>query len=94
MWKIETASPLPPDNGSGSAFSLCIAFRFCPNCSHGVDDHQLLMKQSELNVNYGMLYGPALTGEMDVNLKFIPDTVTTSQYATVLLKVKNSMHLH
>ncbi len=44
------------------------------------------MKQSELNVNYGMLYGPALTGEMDVNLKFIPDTVTTSQYATVLLK--------
>ncbi len=45
-----------------------------------------MMKQSELNANYGMLYGSGKIAAKSVNLKFIPDTVTFSQYGTILLK--------
>ena len=44
------------------------------------------MKQSELNANYGVLYAEGKAGVKSVNLKLIPDTVTFSQYGTVLLK--------
>lgn len=45
-----------------------------------------LMKQSELDANYGVLYSSGKIAARNVNLKFIPDTVTFSQYGTVLLK--------
>ncbi len=44
------------------------------------------MKQSELSANYGVLYSEGKAAARNVNLKFIPDTVTFSQYGTVLLK--------
>ena len=50
------------------------------------------MSQSEINANYGQIYAATLNrGEAGyisdkVNLKFIPDKVTFSQYITVLLK--------
>ena len=44
------------------------------------------MKQSELTADYGVLYSAGRTGAKSVNLKWIPDTVTFSQYGTVLLK--------
>ena len=44
------------------------------------------MKQTELYADYGVLYSEGKTAEKSVNLKFIPDTVTFSQYGTVLLK--------
>ena len=45
-----------------------------------------LMKQSELDANYDVLYSSGKIAARNVNLKFIPDTVTFSQYGTVLLK--------
>ena len=44
------------------------------------------MKQSELTANYGVLYSAGKAAAESANLKFIPDTVTLSQYGTVLLK--------
>ncbi len=44
------------------------------------------MKQSELFENYGVLYGAERAAAASVNLKLIPDEVSVSQYATVLLK--------
>ena len=44
------------------------------------------MKQSELYADYGVLYSAGRTAAESVNLKWIPDTVTFSQYGTVLLK--------
>ena len=44
------------------------------------------MRQSELNANYGVLYSTGKIAARSVNLKFIPDAVTFSQYGTILLK--------
>lgn len=50
------------------------------------------MSQAEINANYGVVFSGGATGagktymSKTVNLKFIPDTVTFSQYITVLLK--------
>ena len=44
------------------------------------------MKQSELFEDYGVLYGAGRAAAGNVNLKLIPDEVSFSQYATVLLK--------
>ena len=49
------------------------------------------MAESEINANYGAVFNKAVSGgntyvSEKVNLKFIPDKVTFSQYATSLLK--------
>lgn len=48
------------------------------------------MSQSEINSNYGVVFGAAGTGKVfmskSVNLKFIPDIVSFTQYRDVLLK--------
>jgi len=48
------------------------------------------MTQSEIDVNYGMIFQSARPGGTyigdSVNLKFIPDIVTLDQYETVLLR--------
>ncbi len=48
------------------------------------------MSQSEINANYGSVFSGVSDGKTyiaeDVNLKFIPDTVSFSQYITVLFK--------
>lgn len=44
------------------------------------------MKQSELISNYGVIYDSTGYMSESVNLKLIPDTVTLSQYITVLFK--------
>lgn len=45
------------------------------------------MTQSELNANYGVIFGTTGGYMSDtVNLKFIPDKVSFSQYITVLIK--------
>ena len=48
------------------------------------------MAQSEINANYGSVFSGVSDGKTyiaeDVNLKFIPDTVSFSQYVTVLFK--------
>ena len=48
------------------------------------------MTQSEITANYGQVFEAATDGKSyiseTVNLKFIPDKVTFSQYITVLLR--------
>lgn len=49
------------------------------------------MSPSEINANYGSVFAMVTRGSKifvskDVNLKFIPDMVTFSQYVTILLK--------
>ena len=48
------------------------------------------MTESEIESNYGQVFGPVRAGKTyiaeKVNLKFIPDKVSFSQYITVLLK--------
>ena len=49
------------------------------------------MSGTEINANYGQIFATSSTGgkvfiSEKVNLKFIPDMVSFSQYATVLLK--------
>ncbi len=48
------------------------------------------MSQTEISANYGVIFSAATDGKTfiskEVNLKFIPDIVSGSQYITVLLK--------
>ena len=46
------------------------------------------MSESEINANYGMIFSTTTGGYVSktVNLKFIPDKVTLSQYVTGLIK--------
>ncbi len=70
-------SPVPP-------------LRFC-FAAHRSDRHNSLMSQTELSANYGMSFlqrpagGKTYMAER-VNLKFIPDKVSFSQYVTTLIK--------
>ena len=64
--------------------ALLCAFAFIAPTVLTVTDS--FMKQAELNADYGVLYSEGKTASKSVNLKFIPDTVTFSQYGTILLK--------
>ena len=64
--------------------AVLFAFAFAAPTVFTVADS--FMKQSELFANYGVLYSAGKTAAKSVNLKFIPDSVTFSQYGTVLLK--------
>ena len=86
MWKDEKAAPLFPHRphyfGCGVRHSLSPA--------HGAHHHQFLYDQSEITANYGQVFATAKQGTSyiadTINLKFIPDKVSFSQYITVLFR--------
>lgn len=72
-------------------FIICAAFAVVFLLPTLLTISNSFMSQSEISANYGVVFGGA-SGDgktymsKTVNLKFIPDTVTFSQYITVLLK--------
>ena len=78
--------------GRTAAFLLCAAFAFLFLLPTVLTVTNSLMSQSELNANYGVVFSSGASGEGTtymserVNLKFIPDKVSFSQYITTLVK--------
>lgn len=74
----------------GVMFLLCALFAFVFLTPTVLTFTNSFMTQSELTANYGKVFADISgTGSYmsdNVNLKFIPDKVTFSQYASVLLK--------
>ncbi|MCR4904165.1 MAG: carbohydrate ABC transporter permease [Butyrivibrio sp.] len=74
---------------TGTVIAACFAFLFLLPVILTVTNS--FMAPSEINANYGSIFAKTDTGgkvfiSKTVNLKFIPDMVTFSQYFTVLLK--------
>lgn len=73
-------------------FLLCAAFALLFLVPTVLTISNSFMSQSELSANYGVVFSSGASGSGGtymserVNLKFIPDKVTFSQYITVLLK--------
>ncbi|HBR08451.1 MAG TPA: carbohydrate ABC transporter permease [Clostridiales bacterium] len=73
-------------------FLLCAAFALLFLVPTVLTISNSFMSQSELSANYGVVFSSGTSGSGGtymserVNLKFIPDKVTFSQYITVLLK--------
>lgn len=78
--------------GRSAMFLLCAAFAFLFLLPTVLTITNSFMSQTELNANYGIVFSSGASGEggsymsEKVNLKFIPDKVTFSQYVTTLLK--------
>jgi multiple sugar transport system permease protein len=76
--------------GRGAMFILCAVFAILFLLPTVLTITNSFMSQSEINANYGAVFSGASDGRTyigeDVNLKFIPDKVTFSQYITVLFK--------
>jgi multiple sugar transport system permease protein len=79
--------------GRGAMFLICAFFAVLFLLPTVLTITNSFMSQSELNANYGVVFsssGAASDGgtymSKRVNLKFIPDKVTFSQYITTLLK--------
>lgn len=71
----------------GVMFILCAVFAFLFLMPTVLTITNSFMSESEINANYGMIFSNAGGGFVSdkVNLKFIPDKVTLSQYKTGLI---------
>ena len=74
--------------GRGAMFLLCAFFAVAFQLPTVLTITNSFMSESEINANYGMVFSTTTGGYVSekVNLKFIPDKVTLSQYITGLIK--------
>ena len=74
--------------GRGAMFLLCAFFAVAFLMPTVLTITNSFMSESEINANYGMVFSTTTGGYVSekVNLKFIPDKVTLSQYITGLVK--------
>ena len=74
--------------GRGAMFLLCAFFALAFLLPTVLTITNSFMSESEINANYGMVFSTTTGGYVSekVNLKFIPDKVTLSQYITGLVK--------
>ena len=74
--------------GRGVTFLLCLVFAVAFLLPTVLTITNSFMSESEINSNYGMIFSTTTGGYISkhVNLKFIPDKVTFSQYITGLVK--------
>lgn len=74
--------------GRGAMFLLCLAFAVMFLLPTVLTITNSFMAESEIKSNYGMVFGSTGGGFIAerVNLKFIPDKVTLSQYVSGLIK--------
>ena len=74
--------------GRGAMFLLCAFFAVAFLLPTVLTITNSFMSESEINANYGMVFSTTTGGYVSekVNLKFIPDKVTLSQYITGLVK--------
>lgn len=74
--------------GRGLAFLLCAVFAVLFLLPSVLTITNSFMSESEINANYGMIFSTTTGGYVSktVNLKFIPDKVTFSQYINGLVK--------
>ena len=74
--------------GRGAMFLLCAFFAVAFLLPTVLTITNSFMSESEINANYGMVFSTTTGGYVSekVNLKFIPDKVTLSQYITGLIK--------
>ena len=74
--------------GRGVMFLLCLVFAVAFLLPTVLTVTNSFMSESEISSNYGMIFSTTTGGYISkhVNLKFIPDKVTFSQYITGLVK--------
>lgn len=74
--------------GRGAMFILCAVFAILFLLPTVLTITNSFMAESEINSNYGMIFSAGSGGYVSktVNLKFIPDRVTLSQYISGLVK--------
>ena len=74
--------------GRGVMFILCLVFASAFLLPTILTITNSFMSESEINSNYGMIFSTTSGGfvSKNVNLKFIPDRVTFSQYVSGLIK--------
>ena len=74
--------------GRGAMFLLCAVFAVLFLLPTVLTVTNSFMTESEINSNYGMIFESTTGGYVSkqVNLKFIPDKVTLSQYVTGLIR--------
>lgn len=74
--------------GRGVMFLLCLVFAVAFLLPTVLTITNSFMSESEINSNYGMIFETTTGGYVSkhVNLKFIPDKVSFSQYITGLIK--------
>ena len=74
--------------GRGAMFLLCAFFALAFLLPTVLTITNSFMSESEIQSNYGMIFSTTSGGYVSetVNLKFIPDKVTFSQYVTGLIK--------
>ena len=74
--------------GRGAMFLLCAVFAVLFLLPTVLTITNSFMSEAEINANYGMIFSTTTGGYVSktVNLKFIPDKVTLSQYVTGLIK--------
>ena len=74
--------------GRAAMFLLCAFFAVAFLLPTVLTITNSFMSESEINANYGMIFSTTTGGYVSekVNLKFIPDKVTLSQYITGLVK--------
>ena len=74
--------------GRGVMFLLCLVFAVLFLLPTVLTITNSFMSESEIKANYGMVFSTTTCGYVSktVNLKFIPDKVTLSQYVTGLIK--------
>ena len=74
--------------GRGVMFLLCLIFAVAFLLPTVLTITNSFMSESEINSNYGMVFETTTGGYVSkhVNLKFIPDKVSLSQYITGLIK--------
>ena len=74
--------------GRGAIFVLCAVFAVMFLLPTVLTITNSFMSESEIKANYGMVFSSTTGGYVSktVNLKFIPDKVTLSQYITGLIK--------
>lgn len=72
----------------GAMFVLCLVFAVLFLLPTVLTITNSFMSESEIRANYGMIFSTTTGGYVSktVNLKFIPDEVTLSQYITGLIK--------
>ncbi len=74
--------------GRGTMFVLCLIFAVLFLLPTVLTITNSFMSEAEIKANYGMIFSTTTGGYVSktVNLKFIPDEVTFSQYITGLIK--------
>ena len=74
--------------GRAAAFLVCAVFAVAFLLPSVLTMTNSFMSESEINSNYGMIFSTTTGGYVSktVNLKFIPDKVSLSQYSTGLIK--------